>query len=66
MEAQNPEFTTDEDEEEEEEEEGEPEAELPKIYIPPQPSPILCGFYSKPDTFWLSVVSLCDHKQFRA
>ncbi|XP_055500679.1 cilia- and flagella-associated protein 44-like [Leucoraja erinacea] len=55
LEAQNPEFTTDEDEEEEEEEEGEPEAELPKIYIPPQPSPILCGFYSKPDTFWLSV-----------
>lgn len=40
--------------EEEEEEEEEP---LPEIFIPPTPSPILCGFYSAPGKFWLSVVS---------
>ncbi|XP_059823753.1 cilia- and flagella-associated protein 44 isoform X3 [Hypanus sabinus] len=39
----------------EEEEEEEEEEELPMIYIPIQPSPILCGFYSKPNTFWLSM-----------
>ncbi|XP_062907293.1 cilia- and flagella-associated protein 44 [Mobula hypostoma] len=38
-----------------EEEEEEEEEELPMIYIPIQPSPILCGFYSKPNTFWLSM-----------
>ncbi|XP_069745603.1 cilia- and flagella-associated protein 44-like isoform X2 [Narcine bancroftii] len=50
MEGENPELAIKEEEEGEELEE-----ELPIIYIPPQPSPILCGFYSKPDTFWLSL-----------
>uniref|UniRef100_A0A8C3L0B6 Cilia- and flagella-associated protein 44 n=1 Tax=Chrysolophus pictus TaxID=9089 RepID=A0A8C3L0B6_CHRPC len=39
-------------EEEEPEEEEEP---LPSIYIPEEPSPILCGFYSAPGKFWLSL-----------
>uniref|UniRef100_A0A8C2YF38 Cilia- and flagella-associated protein 44 n=1 Tax=Coturnix japonica TaxID=93934 RepID=A0A8C2YF38_COTJA len=39
-------------EEEPEEEEEEP---LPAIYIPEEPSPILCGFYSAPGKFWLSL-----------
>lgn len=39
---------------EEEEEEEEP---LPPIFIPPIPSPILCGFYSEPGKFWVSLVS---------
>ncbi|XP_010628403.1 cilia- and flagella-associated protein 44 isoform X1 [Fukomys damarensis] len=39
-------------EEEEEEEEEEP---LPKIFFPPSPSPILCGFYSEPEKFWVSL-----------
>nr|XP_040126300.1 cilia- and flagella-associated protein 44 isoform X2 [Ictidomys tridecemlineatus] len=38
--------------EEEEEEEEEP---LPEIFIPPNPSPILCGFYSGPGKFWVSL-----------
>lgn len=33
------------------------EGPLPEIYIPPTPSPILCGFYSEPGTFWLSLVN---------
>ncbi|ELW59979.1 WD repeat-containing protein 52 [Tupaia chinensis] len=37
---------------EEEEEEEEP---LPEIFIPPTPSPILCGFYSEPGKFWVSL-----------
>lgn len=37
---------------EEEEEEEEP---LPPIFIPPIPSPILCGFYSEPGKFWVSL-----------
>ncbi|XP_073929246.1 cilia- and flagella-associated protein 44 isoform X2 [Castor canadensis] len=45
-------------EEEEEEEEGEEEEEeepLPEVFIPPTPSPILCGFYSGPGKFWVSL-----------
>uniref|UniRef100_A0A8C6J259 Cilia- and flagella-associated protein 44 n=1 Tax=Melopsittacus undulatus TaxID=13146 RepID=A0A8C6J259_MELUD len=40
----------------EEEAEEEPKEEpLPPIYIPEEPSPILCGFYSAPGKFWLSL-----------
>ncbi|XP_058517882.1 cilia- and flagella-associated protein 44 isoform X3 [Ochotona princeps] len=39
-------------EELEEEEEEEP---LPEIFMPPTPSPILCGFYSGPEKFWISL-----------
>ncbi|XP_060626745.2 cilia- and flagella-associated protein 44 [Anolis sagrei] len=39
-------------EEEPEEEEEEP---LPEIFHPETPSPILCGFYSAPGKFWLSL-----------
>ncbi|XP_068037168.1 cilia- and flagella-associated protein 44 isoform X3 [Anomalospiza imberbis] len=36
--------------------EEEPEEEpLPSIYIPEEPSPILCGFYAAPGKFWLSL-----------
>ncbi|XP_070606132.1 cilia- and flagella-associated protein 44 isoform X2 [Erythrolamprus reginae] len=31
------------------------EEPLPEIYIPETPSPILCGFYSSPGRFWLSL-----------
>uniref|UniRef100_A0A8C9N4E9 Uncharacterized protein n=1 Tax=Serinus canaria TaxID=9135 RepID=A0A8C9N4E9_SERCA len=42
----------------EEPKEEEPEEEpLPPIYIPEEPSPILCGFYSAPGKFWLSLVN---------
>ncbi|XP_041923604.1 cilia- and flagella-associated protein 44 isoform X1 [Alosa sapidissima] len=37
-----------------EEDEGE-EEELPPIHIPSPPSPLLCGFYSRPGRFWLSM-----------
>ncbi|XP_021254569.1 cilia- and flagella-associated protein 44 isoform X3 [Numida meleagris] len=37
------------------EEEPEEEEPLPPIYIPEEPSPILCGFYSAPGKFWLSL-----------
>ncbi|XP_048348373.1 cilia- and flagella-associated protein 44 [Sphaerodactylus townsendi] len=37
------------------EEVPETEEPLPEIYIPETPSPILCGFYSKPGYFWLSL-----------
>ena len=40
--------------EEEEEEEEEP---LPEIFVPSTPSHILCGFYSEPGKFWISLVS---------
>ncbi|KAM6162750.1 cilia- and flagella-associated protein 44 [Erethizon dorsatum] len=40
------------EEKEEEEEEEEP---LPEIFFPPTPSPILCGFYSEPEKFWVSL-----------
>ncbi|XP_014812720.1 PREDICTED: cilia- and flagella-associated protein 44 [Calidris pugnax] len=41
---------------EEEEPEEEPQEEpLPPLYIPEEPSPILCGFYSSPGKFWLSL-----------
>ncbi|KAM5281126.1 cilia- and flagella-associated protein 44 [Ctenodactylus gundi] len=40
------------EEEEEEEEEEEP---LPELFFPPTPSPILCGFYSEPGKFWVSL-----------
>ncbi|KAM6319728.1 LOW QUALITY PROTEIN: cilia- and flagella-associated protein 44 [Podargus strigoides] len=43
-----------ETEEEPPEEESEEEP-LPPIYIPEEPSPILCGFYSAPGKFWLSL-----------
>ncbi|GAB1300295.1 Cilia- and flagella-associated protein 44 [Apodemus speciosus] len=39
--------------EEEEEEEEEP---LPEIFMPPTPSPVLCGFYSAPGKFWVSLL----------
>uniref|UniRef100_A0A803J8E9 Cilia- and flagella-associated protein 44 n=1 Tax=Xenopus tropicalis TaxID=8364 RepID=A0A803J8E9_XENTR len=35
-----------------EEEEEEP---LPPLYVPKDPSPILCGFYASPGKFWLSL-----------
>ncbi|XP_007108020.2 cilia- and flagella-associated protein 44 [Physeter macrocephalus] len=41
-------------EEEEEEEEEEPEP-LPEIFIPLTPCHILCGFYSGPGKFWVSL-----------
>ncbi|KGL75388.1 WD repeat-containing protein 52, partial [Tinamus guttatus] len=41
--------------EEEPEEESEEEEPLPPLYIPEEPSPILCGFYSTPGKFWLSL-----------
>ncbi|KYO22379.1 cilia- and flagella-associated protein 44 isoform A [Alligator mississippiensis] len=40
---------------EEEPEEPEKEEPLPPFYIPEEPSPILCGFYSAPGKFWLSL-----------
>jgi hypothetical protein len=44
--------------EEETSEEGEEEEPpLPEIFMPPTPSPILCGFYSEPGKFWVSLVS---------
>ncbi|KAL1788714.1 cilia-and flagella-associated protein 44 isoform X1 [Sigmodon hispidus] len=42
-------------EEEDDEEEEEEEEPLPEIFIPPIPSPILCGFYSEPGRFWVSL-----------
>uniref|UniRef100_H0X5H9 Cilia- and flagella-associated protein 44 n=1 Tax=Otolemur garnettii TaxID=30611 RepID=H0X5H9_OTOGA len=47
----------DEEEELQEEEpvEEEEEEPLPPIFIPPTPSPILCGFYSEPGKFWVSL-----------
>ncbi|XP_052596738.1 cilia- and flagella-associated protein 44 isoform X3 [Peromyscus californicus insignis] len=42
-------------EEESDEEEEEEEEPLPPIFIPPIPSPILCGFYSEPGKFWVSL-----------
>ncbi|XP_062376877.1 cilia- and flagella-associated protein 44 [Sardina pilchardus] len=35
--------------------EEEDEEELPPVYIPSPPSPLLCGFYSQPGTFWISM-----------
>uniref|UniRef100_A0A8C8RB01 WD repeat-containing protein 52 n=1 Tax=Pelusios castaneus TaxID=367368 RepID=A0A8C8RB01_9SAUR len=48
----------------EEEPEAEPEKEepLPPIYIPEEPSPIVCGFYSAPGKFWLSLGDLEKEK----
>nr|XP_003469323.1 cilia- and flagella-associated protein 44 [Cavia porcellus] len=43
------------EEEEEAEQEEEEEEPLPEIFFPPIPSPILCGFYSEPDKFWVSL-----------
>nr|KAF6473606.1 cilia and flagella associated protein 44 [Rousettus aegyptiacus] len=40
------------EEEEEEEEEEEP---LPEIFVPSTPCHILCGFYSGPEKFWVSL-----------
>ncbi|KAI2652935.1 Cilia- and flagella-associated protein 44 [Labeo rohita] len=37
------------------EEEDEEEEELPPLYIPSPPSPLHCGFYSTPGSFWLSM-----------
>ncbi|XP_075710812.1 cilia- and flagella-associated protein 44 isoform X1 [Rhinoderma darwinii] len=31
------------------------EEKLPELYVPKDPSPILCGFYASPGTFWLSL-----------
>ncbi|XP_031219826.1 cilia- and flagella-associated protein 44 isoform X2 [Mastomys coucha] len=44
-----------EEEEASEEEEEEVEEPLPEIFMPPTPSPILCGFYSAPGSFWVSM-----------
>ncbi|XP_039534946.1 cilia- and flagella-associated protein 44 isoform X2 [Pimephales promelas] len=46
---------TEEELQEKEEEEDEEEVELPPLYIPSQPSPLHCGFYSTPGSFWLSM-----------
>ncbi|XP_059133112.1 cilia- and flagella-associated protein 44 isoform X1 [Peromyscus eremicus] len=43
------------EEEESDEEEEEEEEPLPPIFTPPIPSPILCGFYSEPGKFWVSL-----------
>uniref|UniRef100_A0A8B9NUK5 Cilia and flagella associated protein 44 n=1 Tax=Apteryx owenii TaxID=8824 RepID=A0A8B9NUK5_APTOW len=48
--------------EEELEEEPEEEEPLPPLYIPEEPSPILCGFYSTPGKFWLSLSGLEKEK----
>ncbi|XP_063081042.1 cilia- and flagella-associated protein 44 isoform X3 [Cavia porcellus] len=47
-----------EKEEEEEAEQEEEEEPLPEIFFPPIPSPILCGFYSEPDKFWVSLLGI--------
>ncbi|KAM4046708.1 cilia- and flagella-associated protein 44 isoform 2-T2 [Anomaloglossus baeobatrachus] len=31
------------------------EEQLPELYVPEEPSPILCGFYASPGKFWLSL-----------
>nr|DBA34597.1 TPA: hypothetical protein GDO54_002143 [Pyxicephalus adspersus] len=31
------------------------EEKLPELYVPKDPSPILCGFYASPGKFWLSM-----------
>ncbi|KAL2085147.1 hypothetical protein ACEWY4_018467 [Coilia grayii] len=41
--------------EEEQRLEEEEEEELPPLYTPSPPSPLLCGFYSQPRHFWLSM-----------
>ncbi|MEE6521875.1 hypothetical protein FKM82_020225 [Ascaphus truei] len=33
----------------------EEEEELPPLFFPEKPSPVLCGFYSTPGKFWLSL-----------
>ncbi|XP_037381439.1 cilia- and flagella-associated protein 44 [Talpa occidentalis] len=43
------------EEEVEEEEEEEEEQPLPEIFVPPTPCHILCGFYSEPGKFWVSL-----------
>nr|KAF6473603.1 cilia and flagella associated protein 44 [Rousettus aegyptiacus] len=43
------------EEEEEEEEEEEP---LPEIFVPSTPCHILCGFYSGPEKFWVSLFGI--------
>ncbi|XP_028640041.1 cilia- and flagella-associated protein 44-like, partial [Grammomys surdaster] len=43
------------EEEEATEEEEEEEEPLPEIFMPPTPSPVLCGFYSAPGKFWVSM-----------
>ncbi|XP_048458506.1 cilia- and flagella-associated protein 44-like, partial [Rhincodon typus] len=60
MTEKNPELAAEQEEEEEDEEEEEEEEEepLPAIYIPPEPNAVLCGFYSNPGCFWLSVQEL--------
>lgn len=40
------------------EEEEEEEDALPPLYIPSPPSPLHCGFYSAPGSFWLSMVHI--------
>lgn len=52
---------TREEEEDEVEDEDEDEEELPPLHIPVCPSPIYCGFYSKPGHFWLSMVYINTH-----
>ena len=47
----------DAEEELQEEEEEEEEEPLPEIFVPSTPCHILCGFYSEPGKFWVSLVS---------
>uniref|UniRef100_A0A673K2W8 Uncharacterized protein n=1 Tax=Sinocyclocheilus rhinocerous TaxID=307959 RepID=A0A673K2W8_9TELE len=56
LKEQKPEAT--EEELQEEEEKDEEEEELPPLYISSPPSPLHCGFYSTPGSFWLSMVGL--------
>ncbi|XP_035267854.1 cilia- and flagella-associated protein 44 [Anguilla anguilla] len=44
-----------EEEKEEEGQEEEEKDELPALYIPESPSPLLCAFYSQPGAFWVSL-----------
>uniref|UniRef100_A0A8D0BIS8 Uncharacterized protein n=1 Tax=Salvator merianae TaxID=96440 RepID=A0A8D0BIS8_SALMN len=44
------------------EEESAEEEPLPEIFVPETPSPILCGFYSEPGKFWLSLRGLDTEK----
>ncbi|CAI9594587.1 unnamed protein product [Staurois parvus] len=46
------------------------EEKLPELYVPKEPSPILCGFYASPGKFWLSMdgydsgfLYLCEFSQ---
>ncbi|XP_053313360.1 cilia- and flagella-associated protein 44 [Spea bombifrons] len=42
-------------EEDLQQETGDEEEPLPPLYVPEEPSPVLCGFYASPGEFWLSL-----------